>query len=221
MKDLILSMLDPAVSERKPSPGRTPSDTECRILAAALEQFAEKGYSGATTMAIAKRAGVSEKTLFQRFGSKEQLFLQTALPSILESIEPLIRREQAQSKAQLEAPLAEQLFRVAQDRLHFALEQPHTVQVLLRELLLQTPYREAVTELWMKRLAPSLQEMIASRQAAGEIRDLPVSTVLRTVIPVFMGYAVIRSVLHPDGEWEDNKELELMIDILLNGLLPR
>lgn len=42
-----------------------------RILAAAAALFAEHGYRGTATSAIATRAGVNEVTLFRHFGSKE------------------------------------------------------------------------------------------------------------------------------------------------------
>jgi AcrR family transcriptional regulator len=46
-----------------------------QILQAALRVIAEAGYAGATTKEIAKAAGVSEVTLFRRFGSKKELLL--------------------------------------------------------------------------------------------------------------------------------------------------
>jgi AcrR family transcriptional regulator len=49
-------------------------DTKNRILDAALEMFAEKGFKAITTRAIAEKAGVNEVTLFRIFGSKEKLF---------------------------------------------------------------------------------------------------------------------------------------------------
>ena len=45
------------------------------ILAAAADLFAERGYRGTTTRAIAQRAGVNEVTLFRRFGSKKGLLV--------------------------------------------------------------------------------------------------------------------------------------------------
>ncbi len=49
-------------------------ETEKKILEAALNLFAEKGYSGATTRVIAEKAGVSELTLFRKFKTKKNLF---------------------------------------------------------------------------------------------------------------------------------------------------
>lgn len=47
--------------------------TEDRILDAARSLFIRKGYRGTTTREIAAEAGVSEVTLFRKFGSKKNL----------------------------------------------------------------------------------------------------------------------------------------------------
>lgn len=47
--------------------------TDEQILAAAREIFIQEGYS-APTAKVARKAGVSEGTLFKRFGTKEELF---------------------------------------------------------------------------------------------------------------------------------------------------
>ncbi|MFP5112977.1 TetR/AcrR family transcriptional regulator [Bacillaceae bacterium C204] len=44
-----------------------------RMLLAAIDLIAEKGYNGVTTQEIAAVAGLSEKTLFRHFGSKRNL----------------------------------------------------------------------------------------------------------------------------------------------------
>ena len=53
--------------------------TEKKIMDAALKEFAEKGYAGAKTKAIADRSGLSEMTLFRRFKTKRNLFNQVLL----------------------------------------------------------------------------------------------------------------------------------------------
>ncbi len=52
----------------------TGSDTSERILVAALEAFAEKGFDGATTREIAARAGVNLGLLQYHFGGKSKLW---------------------------------------------------------------------------------------------------------------------------------------------------
>jgi len=51
-----------------------PTATKEKIFDATIALVSEKGYLGATTREIARRAGVTELTLFRHFGSKENLF---------------------------------------------------------------------------------------------------------------------------------------------------
>lgn len=47
--------------------------TSDKLLLAAIDLIASKGYKGVTTQEIAATAGLSEKTLFRQFGSKQNL----------------------------------------------------------------------------------------------------------------------------------------------------
>ena len=49
-------------------------ETERKILDAALKLFAKKGYTDATAIAIADKAGFNEKTLFRKFKTKKNLY---------------------------------------------------------------------------------------------------------------------------------------------------
>ncbi len=53
------------------------SDARERILAAAAEEFAERGYDAATMRGIATRAGVDAALLHHYFGTKADLFAET------------------------------------------------------------------------------------------------------------------------------------------------
>lgn len=53
--------------------GSTNPGTSDRLLLAAINLISERGYNGVTTQEIAETAGLSEKTLFRHFGSKQRL----------------------------------------------------------------------------------------------------------------------------------------------------
>ena len=53
-------------------------------MEAAAEEFEEKGYPGATTAGIARRAEVAEALLFNHFGSKAKLFQDTIFKPLSE-----------------------------------------------------------------------------------------------------------------------------------------
>src|SRR5215471_2315704 len=58
-----------------PSRRRTAAERREEILEAALTEFADGGLHGASTDAIARRAGISQPYLFRLFGTKKELFL--------------------------------------------------------------------------------------------------------------------------------------------------
>ncbi len=55
--------------------GRTAEDTKRRILAAALDCFAEKGFAGTSNKDIAERAGLTAGAVSYHFDSKSDVFL--------------------------------------------------------------------------------------------------------------------------------------------------
>src|SRR3954468_14584778 len=79
---------DAAVSTAKDCPGAAPGAHRRRgrplacpeperrrvLLEAAAREFVEQGYAGASMDAVARRAGMSKRTLYQLFPTKDALF---------------------------------------------------------------------------------------------------------------------------------------------------
>lgn len=63
--------------------GRKPTISDARLLAVAREAFTKKGPS-ASTREIARRAHISEAVIFQRFGTKADLFFAAMIPPVLD-----------------------------------------------------------------------------------------------------------------------------------------
>ena len=57
---------------------QTEEDTRTKILQAALQLFARRGYDGTTTKHLAKSAGVAEGTLFRYFPNKKAILIEVA-----------------------------------------------------------------------------------------------------------------------------------------------
>jgi AcrR family transcriptional regulator len=57
------------------------------VLDAALLEFAEHGYEGASTEDIARRAGISQPYLFRLFGTKKKLFKASVARCLRETLE--------------------------------------------------------------------------------------------------------------------------------------
>jgi len=60
--------------------------TDTHIFQAVMEIIAERGYAGATTREIAEAAGVSEMTLFRKYGTKAEL-VKRAIAALVEQTE--------------------------------------------------------------------------------------------------------------------------------------
>jgi AcrR family transcriptional regulator len=83
---------------------RTRQTAESRreaVLEAARDEFARHGLHGASTDAIARRAGISQPYLFRLFGSKKQLFLAVNDMCFAETLD--VFRAAASGKAGAEA----------------------------------------------------------------------------------------------------------------------
>jgi AcrR family transcriptional regulator len=57
------------------------------VLAAAAVEFARKGLEGASTDAIARKAGISQPYLFRLFGTKKELFIAVAQECFASTLE--------------------------------------------------------------------------------------------------------------------------------------
>lgn len=75
---------------RAPKP-RDPEKTRARILKVAITEFAAKGYSGARTERIARRAQSNIRMLYHYFGGKDALYV-----CVLEEVLSRLRKEELQ-----------------------------------------------------------------------------------------------------------------------------
>ena len=65
-------------------------EKEQKILEAAIDVFSERGFSGATTSEIAKRAGIAEGTIFRYFKTKKDILRGILIQMLNMAGEPII-----------------------------------------------------------------------------------------------------------------------------------
>jgi AcrR family transcriptional regulator len=197
--------------------------TQRRIVDAAIELFAERGFEGATTLQIAARAAVAEKTLFANFGSKERLYqaalepatlLATMLPEALRTLVPV-----------LEGPhddLRELLTTLLENRVRFARAHRREVRLLAQHLLLRPEAFGVLLAAFEQRIAPILMPLVERLVARGAARsDVPARTVVRIAITSAIGYLLTTNLLRPDDPWDDAVEIRHIVAVLADGIAPR
>jgi len=104
-------------------------DSRSRIMGAAVRHFAEHGYQGARTQAIADEAGVNKAMIYYHFRSKEHLYeevLSGPFRMVAGRILPLLARE--------DLPARERLMGVVEGYQGFLSENPHVRDMVLQEL---------------------------------------------------------------------------------------
>lgn len=119
-----------------------PDEKRDKIFQASMEVFAEKGYEGASTNDIIKRAGISKGILFHYFGNKENLYLYVLDKTLDSAIEKITA-----GYSMAPPDLFERITATGMLKLKLALEEP-LVYKLIFVTFVNTPQsiREAVQE---------------------------------------------------------------------------
>ncbi|MCW5890112.1 MAG: TetR/AcrR family transcriptional regulator [bacterium] len=110
-----------------------PRSTKARILAAAEEVFAARGFAGASTREIAARAGVNISSLHYHWASKETLYL-AVFRNVFDHITELLGRAvQGVHDAQLDRHGAVE--RVMSDLFDYFADHPNVTRLLVRRIV--------------------------------------------------------------------------------------
>jgi AcrR family transcriptional regulator len=141
-------------------------ETRERIVQGAAQVFAQKGYEGATTRAIAQAAGVNEVTLFRHFGSKKNIFMAvierfSALPGLEATMQDQLTGDYHQDLTKLGSHFLETMLKRRKAILMSLCTAEHLPEI--RDVVAQTPTQQ------QQMLSGYIQQQIAR----GVVRDLP------------------------------------------------
>lgn len=198
------------------------TEKERAIVAAAMDLIAKKGVDGATTAEIARRAGVTEKTLFRYFPSKKDLVRRVLLPPVLgggltrhwDELNELMRTPSADFKAWYT------LFTTR--RLTSAARNPQFGATFLLELANNIELRDGVETVWRERVWDPMRDSLRTMQGEGKVRaDIDINSLARAIHCINLGYFLIRHALKPDPAWNDEYEIGQMADLLMHGAVAR
>ncbi|RIX54003.1 TetR/AcrR family transcriptional regulator [Paenibacillus nanensis] len=194
---------------------------QARILEAAIDIFAAKGYAAASTSEIAQKAGVAEGTIFRHYKTKKELLLSIAGPIAVKLVAPFLMRDFAKL---LELPYekVDDFFRaVLKDRLQFARQNMKLIRILVHEIPFHPELLAQAKELFANIVLQRAQKVITHFQEKGQIIEAPPWIIIRTAISLFVGFVVSHLVLMPDEPFDEEQEIDRVIDLLMNGISPR
>lgn len=143
---------------KRPTP---PAGSRDRILAAALQEFAARGFDGAKVDRIAERAGLNKAMLYYHFRSKRALFLE-----ILRGQFGAVA-DAAEAVRDSGGPPDVKLRRFAETIARQGLARPHFPPMWLREIADGGRHVDASVILEFRRVLGALTAILADGQKAG------------------------------------------------------
>jgi len=161
----------PAAGQRRAAPALAGSDdtTRGKILATALQVFAERGFDGARTRDIAEQAGANLGLITYYFGNKDGLWREAVASAFAE-----LQREIAEATAAHAADgERRQLEQVARRFIHFMARRPEFMRLMNDEGKHEGPRMEWLVDRFVRPMHEGLRAMIERGQAAGFLPKVP------------------------------------------------
>jgi AcrR family transcriptional regulator len=196
------------------------TEKQKKILAAAIESFAEKGYAATSTSEIAKKAGVAEGTIFRHYKTKKELLLTIVAPMMAKLIAPFVIKDFNKVLNQDYEHFEDFVKAMIENRTKFLLSNMQLFRILIQEIPFQPELKEQFKEHIAKKIFERFEKVITHYQVKGQIIDMPPYSVIRMTASTIFGYVIARYLLVPEAEWDDKAEIERTVQILMHGLSP-
>lgn len=189
------------------------------ILDAAEELFSQKGFDGAPTAEIAKRAKVTERTLFKHFPSKQELLKRVIFGVLVKTVLPV---QLIQLRKITKSPFntfRELIFAFGRDRIAVAKAHAPRLKILLLELIQNEKFRAQFIKLWKTFIWDDLIRAVENFQKDGTIRkDLKPEVIVQLGMFTIIGFALSRYLLKIVKPQTPEQDLEELLTAVLTGL---
>jgi len=195
-------------------------ETEEKILNAAVEIFAKKGYSAATTSEIARAAQVAEGTIFRYFPKKKELLHGIAIKSIdlfaasivINPLEKIIKDNNDKSTVEI-------LKLIILNRIELFEKYFNHIKVLLFEIQFHDDVKEIFIDKITKPVISIGIDIVERGKNRGEIKDVNSLIVMRSLIGMVLTMIIQRKMI-PEVNLNLNieEEVDILIDTIFNGI---
>lgn len=207
-------------TNKAPAPAETET-TRQRILAAALDEFAEHGLAGGRVDRIAERASVNKAMIYYHFTSKETLYKEAVADVYRQALEGL------GDKVSADQPFEVMLGQAAGTYFDLFVGHPQIRPILLRELA--EPDSEILTMVQSMigeyGIPGKLMARFGQKVADGTLRKLDLRHTLASFLALNIGsimmLPMIRRILHMDDSQAKAflaERRDAIVDLFLNGV---
>jgi AcrR family transcriptional regulator len=202
-----------------------PPDKQERVLTAALDEFADKGYHQASLNKVVAQAGIAKGSIYQYFLNKEGLF-----SFLFQQALDLVRRDlTAVKEATLEEKLFTRLEKSLQAGIRFIRDHPRIYNFYLKiQYDKNVPFREEFLAAIRRHAAEYFGSLVRRAKARGELRPgVPEDVVLFLLDAVFDRFLQAAALpaldvtlgLHQASDETLHQRIRQLIDLLRDGLV--
>ncbi len=189
-----------------------------RILETSIDLFSKKGYANTSTSEIAKIAGVAEGTIFKHFGTKENLLLSSIMPFIFDYVLPEIRMDFEDVEIKDIYPdFKSFIHELIYERFSFMSENYKVAHILLSEVLYREELRVKIVDGLKSNIMDSFDKVLNYFKSQNIIKDVPNGLIVRTILSNIGGYVILKYILNPNGNYDDDKELKYIEKLIVNA----
>jgi AcrR family transcriptional regulator len=196
------------------------TEKQLKIIQAAVEMFAEKGYAATSTSEIAQRAGVAEGTIFRHYKTKKDLLLSIVTPVMSKLMAPFVLRDLYKVLDSEYARYEDFVRALLLNRMEFVKKYLPVLKIMIHEIPFHPELQAQFKEHVGKQVVQRIRAIVVHFQEQGQIVDMPPYSVMRLTASAIIGFLLARFVLIPEYDWDDPQEIEHTIRFIMHGLSP-
>lgn len=195
---------------------------QLKIVQAASEVFAQKGFAAASTSEIAHRAGVAEGTIFRHYKTKKDLLLSIVAPVMAKLVAPFVLRDFNKVLDSSYDSFDQLLRAIIENRIAFLERHMQVFKIFVQEIPFHPDLQEQFQKLILSKVMEKMKVNIVKFQQRGTLVDWSPNTVIRLTASAIMGYVLSRTFVSGRAAtvWDDEKEREATIAFIMKGLAP-
>lgn len=191
---------------------------QLKIIQSAVEIFAEKGYSAASTSEIAQRAGVAEGTIFRHYKTKKDLLLSIVSPLMSRLVAPFVINNFKEVLVPKYDTFEDFLRTLLVNRIAFVRKHMKVIKILIQEIPFQADLRSAFLEQVGKPVFERILAVIVHYQQKGQLIGVKPELAMRFMFSTLMALIAEKFILFPDKPWNEPEEIEQTIRLCMRGI---
>ena len=195
------------------------SEKQQRVLIASLELFSELGFENTKTSDIAKRANVSEGTVYSFFKTKEGILNAIVLEFMDEIIPSIILEFSDKNFINNYSSFSEFIYTIVKDRLIFIQENLLQLKIIFQRILIDKELVKKIEKIIVAGILQSISSILNYYKKNNIIIDLPNERIVRYLCSLTLSYMIPQMIIEDNRELDINEVTDEIVEFLTRALL--